>query len=179
MKLSQIVICRFNKRVLGYAGGHGLSPFDLAIKSLEIEGRPKPDGVGKKQWIFENHVFMGGQAKKVKGSVMVVQAKKEPPPPTPKKVKPEIAYETSNAFLQSYEWRKVRMVALKKYGAVCQCCGATPQTGAVMNVDHIKPRKLFPQLALDVDNLQVLCHECNHGKGNWDMTDWRTNEVNS
>jgi hypothetical protein len=19
----------------------------------------------------------------------------------------------------------------------------------------------------------VLCHDCNHGKGNWDMTDWR------
>ena len=76
-------------------------------------------------------------------------------------------------FLSTYEWRKVRMIALKKYGARCQCCGATPATGAVMNVDHIKPRKLFPDLALDVDNLQVLCHECNHGKGNWDQTDWR------
>ena len=73
----------------------------------------------------------------------------------------------------TYEWRKVRMEALKKYGAKCQCCGATPASGAVMNVDHIKPRKLFPHLALDLNNLQVLCHDCNHGKGNWDMTDWR------
>lgn len=80
---------------------------------------------------------------------------------------------TTTEFLSTYEWRKVRMVALKKYGARCQCCGATPATGAVMHVDHIKPRKLFPALALDVDNLQVLCHECNHGKGNWDQTDWR------
>lgn len=79
----------------------------------------------------------------------------------------------SDDFLRSFEWRRVRMMALKKYGARCQCCGASPATGAVMNVDHIKPRKLFPALALDVDNLQVLCHECNHGKGNWDMTDWR------
>lgn len=79
----------------------------------------------------------------------------------------------SDAFLQTFEWRRVRMVALKKYGAVCQCCGASPATGAVMNVDHIKPRRLFPHLALNVENLQVLCHECNHGKGNWDMTDWR------
>lgn len=85
----------------------------------------------------------------------------------------------SDEFLQSYEWRRVRMMALKKYGAKCQCCGATPQTGAIMNVDHIKPRKLFPHLALDVDNLQVLCHECNHGKGNWDMTDWRTKVLES
>lgn len=80
---------------------------------------------------------------------------------------------TSTAFLSTYEWRKVRMEALKKYGARCQCCGATPANGAVMNVDHIKPRKLFPSLALDVNNLQILCHECNHGKGNWDQTDWR------
>ena len=80
---------------------------------------------------------------------------------------------STDAFLLTYEWRKVRMEALKKYGARCQCCGITPSHGAVMNVDHIKPRKLFPHLALDINNLQVLCHECNHGKGNWDMTDWR------
>lgn len=85
---------------------------------------------------------------------------------------------SSADFLQTYEWRKLRMEALKKYGPVCQCCGASKETGAVMNVDHIKPRKLFPQLALDINNLQVLCHECNHGKGNWDMTDWRNLDEN-
>lgn len=81
-------------------------------------------------------------------------------------------------FLHSFEWKSVRMMALKKYGAVCQCCGASPKNGAVMNVDHIKPRKIFPQLALDVDNLQILCGDCNHGKGNWDMTDWRAQATN-
>lgn len=79
----------------------------------------------------------------------------------------------SDAFLRSYEWRRVRMQALKLYGARCMACGATPKDGARVHVDHIKPRRLFPALALDVDNLQVLCDECNHGKGNWDMTDWR------
>ena len=80
---------------------------------------------------------------------------------------------TTDAFLSTFEWRALRMMALKKYGAACQCCGASPKTGAVMHVDHIKPRKVYPNLALDIDNLQVLCEECNHGKGNWDMTDWR------
>jgi hypothetical protein len=83
---------------------------------------------------------------------------------------------STNEFLLTYEWRKVRMVVLKKYGARCQCCGATPATGAVIHVDHIKPRKLFPHLALSINNLQVLCHECNHGKGNWDTTDWRNSK---
>jgi hypothetical protein len=76
-------------------------------------------------------------------------------------------------FLFSYEWRKLRLQALKLHGATCQCCGASPATGAVMNVDHIKPRRLFPKLALDINNLQILCRDCNHGKGNWDQTDWR------
>lgn len=80
---------------------------------------------------------------------------------------------SSREFLETYQWRQVRMKALIKYGRKCACCGATPETGAVMNVDHIKPRKLFPNLALELSNLQVLCHECNHGKGNWDQTDWR------
>ena len=79
----------------------------------------------------------------------------------------------TDEFLTSYAWRALRMKVLRKYGPQCMCCGATPGSGAVMNVDHIKPRRLFPMLALEFDNLQVLCHECNHGKGNWDQTDWR------
>ncbi len=76
-------------------------------------------------------------------------------------------------FLASYEWATIRMRALKEHGAACQCCGKTAKDGIVINVDHIKPRRDFPELALDVTNLQVLCGECNKGKGNWDATDWR------
>lgn len=79
-------------------------------------------------------------------------------------------------FLTSYAWRTVRMQALKLYGAVCMCCGDHPANGAVMNVDHIKPRKHFPNLALDIENLQILCGACNQGKCNWDETDWRQTE---
>lgn len=78
----------------------------------------------------------------------------------------------SDEFLRGFEWRQVRMFVLKRDGAKCRCCGATPATGAVMNVDHIKPRKTHPQLALDPNNCQVLCNTCNHGKGNWDSTEW-------
>lgn len=76
-------------------------------------------------------------------------------------------------FLKTYEWRRVRFMALKASNGRCQACGASRESGAELNVDHIKPRALFPALALDLENLQVLCSECNHGKGNWDMTDFR------
>lgn len=76
-------------------------------------------------------------------------------------------------FLQSFEWRKLRYATLKKYGSRCMACGRTPRDGVTMNVDHIKCRRDYPELALDPENLQVLCNECNHGKGNWDQTDWR------
>jgi len=94
-------------------------------------------------------------------------------PALPKKIESV----NSDAFLASYEWRRVRMQVLKKYGARCQCCGSTPEDGTKMHVDHIKPRRLFPDLALDITNLQILCEVCNHGKGNWDMTDWRKERV--
>lgn len=87
-----------------------------------------------------------------------------------------VAKVTSDSFLQSYEWRRVRMEVLKRDGARCACCGATRADGVVLHVDHIKPRRTYPRLALDVNNLQVLCEVCNHGKGNWDQTDWRKQE---
>jgi 5-methylcytosine-specific restriction endonuclease McrA len=43
-----------------------------------------------------------------------------------------------------------------------------------MNVDHIVPRKVAPDLALDIRNLQLLCPNCNNGKGNKDHVDFRT-----
>lgn len=77
-------------------------------------------------------------------------------------------------FLASYAWRRLRMEVIKERGRRCECCGATPADGVTaINVDHIKPRRLYPELALVKSNLQVLCGVCNHGKGNWDETDWR------
>jgi hypothetical protein len=79
------------------------------------------------------------------------------------------------AFLRGFEWRRLRLVVRKQQGRRCVCCGASPDDGVtVLHVDHIKPRKRFPELALEITNLQVLCESCNHGKGNWDETDWRS-----
>jgi len=79
----------------------------------------------------------------------------------------------SKDFLMSKAWKRVRIQAFEKFGNRCQCCGASPHDGVRLNVDHIKPRALFPHLALSLDNLQILCEECNEGKGNWNMSNWK------
>lgn len=79
----------------------------------------------------------------------------------------------SETFLKSRAWKELRYTVLKERGAACECCGASAKTGAVIHVDHVKPRFKFPELALEKSNLQVLCEDCNVGKGAWDQTDWR------
>jgi 5-methylcytosine-specific restriction endonuclease McrA len=76
-------------------------------------------------------------------------------------------------FYDTDEWRRVRYTALKKNNGCCQCCGRRPTHNNPLHVDHIKPRSLFPVLALAPANLQVLCADCNKGKSNIDQTDWR------
>lgn len=78
-----------------------------------------------------------------------------------------------NAFYDSRPWQELRYKVLEKYGATCQCCGATRKNGVRIHVDHIKPRSRFPHLELDENNLQVLCEPCNLGKGAHSLTDWR------
>lgn len=76
-------------------------------------------------------------------------------------------------FYLTDAWRAARYEALRLHGGACQCCGARPTPGHPLHVDHIKPRSRFPDLALVVANLQVLCEDCNLGKGARDQTDWR------
>ena len=76
-------------------------------------------------------------------------------------------------FYLSPAWRAVRYQALKLHGGACQCCGKRATPGHPLHVDHIKPRSKYPELALRLDNLQVLCDDCNMGKSNKDQTDWR------
>ena len=76
-------------------------------------------------------------------------------------------------FYKSDAWRKLRYEVLKKYGAVCLCCGAKAGNGVVIHVDHIKPRSRYPALELSFDNLQPLCEDCNTAKSHTVETDWR------
>lgn len=91
----------------------------------------------------------------------------------PKEILVEGVDVRSPEFLRTYAWRQLRYRAIREGGTRCECCGAGPRDGVRLNVDHIQPRKLRPDLALDPWNLQILCEDCNAGKGNHDQTDFR------
>ncbi len=80
------------------------------------------------------------------------------------------------SFYSTAEWKRVRYEVLRDCGARCQCCGKNPREhGITLNVDHIKPLRTHWELRLEKSNLQVLCSDCNWGKGSHDTTDWRRN----
>lgn len=92
-----------------------------------------------------------------------------------KKGKRKIISRKDNAeFYTSDEWRQLRVRVLEKFACRCMMCGRSPKDhGIVVHVDHIKPRSKFPQLSLEISNLQLLCEDCNIGKSNRYQTDWR------
>jgi hypothetical protein len=98
-------------------------------------------------------------------------------------VKEHASRDRREEFYKSWDWRTLRMKIIKRFGRRCQCCGATPadkdSAGNPVRivVDHIKPLSKYWQLRLVPSNLQILCDECNQGKGAWDETDHRTEEA--
>lgn len=76
--------------------------------------------------------------------------------------------------LKQDDWKALKKRVFETYGYRCMKCHHLHSIKKFVNVDHIKPRKLFPDLAFDFDNLQVLCGRCNKEKGNLHCTDYRS-----
>ncbi|MBT0585128.1 HNH endonuclease [Alteromonas oceanisediminis] len=85
-------------------------------------------------------------------------------------------------FYASQPWKKLAHDAIANRrkqclqdGSVFSCalCFKAFGPGVQAHADHIKPRSLYPDLALDMSNIQILCSDCNLGKSNRDATDWR------
>jgi hypothetical protein len=66
--------------------------------------------------------------------------------------------------------RSLKYAVLKRDNRTCQLCGAKAPD-VELHIDHIVP--LSKGGTTTLDNLQVLCADCNLGKGNSDDTDWR------
>lgn len=60
-------------------------------------------------------------------------------------------------FYLSAEWRKTRKRVLRR-DVMCVECSERLSS----HCDHIKPRRLFPELSLDESNLRGLCESCHN-----------------
>jgi 5-methylcytosine-specific restriction endonuclease McrA len=132
--------------------------------------------LGRTESAFESQWIKAGnpQSKRRNAKLRAPAATRHPPVKSASKLgAPHPDYVRNDGFYESREWRQVRYAALKACGAKCLCCGASAADGARLHVDHIKPRYTHTHLSLELSNLQVLCEDCNVGKGAWDDTDWR------
>ncbi len=68
-------------------------------------------------------------------------------------------------FYQTREWQKLRFNFARSLDGKCQMCGRSMVHGIIIHVDHIVPRSKCPDRELDITNLQLLCEDCNMGKG--------------
>lgn len=152
--------------LLRAAGGNKdtSSPYEMAIEVLRLHGESVR---GSKKTRLKRALRLA------EGKPAIIYPKRAP-------VKRGSAtVDMKKAFYASWDWRTLRMEVLKEHGHRCQSCGATPNDSTVSGakvrivVDHIKPLSKFWNLRLDRTNLQVLCDECNMGKGAWDETDYR------
>jgi 5-methylcytosine-specific restriction endonuclease McrA len=57
---------------------------------------------------------------------------------------------------RNFSWQRCRKRFLKKVGKVCVCCSSKKQ----IEVHHVLPRHIRPDLAVDMTNLIALCKGC-------------------
>lgn len=69
-------------------------------------------------------------------------------------------------FYKSKEWRKIRLEALKRDNYECQECKRKGKYSRAQNVHHIKEVKLYPEKALELNNLESICIVCHNKEHN-------------
>lgn len=153
----------------------------LVVKTLRDKGAKLPGCIKDRdlaKWI-ENHLGLkapdaGAAFSSPKHRIVNAARVIAGLPPRTFKAKARTAQpDKIRSFYKSYEWAAARMDALERSDGRCECCGRSKHDDVVLNVDHIRPLKTHWHLRLDPENHQVLCGQCNRGKGNRYETDWR------
>jgi 5-methylcytosine-specific restriction endonuclease McrA len=79
----------------------------------------------------------------------------------------------TDCFYISNRWLILKREVKNMYKCGCMKCGSI---NCEIHVDHILPRSLYPELELNIHNLQILCKNCNEIKSNKQFNDYRTKE---
>ena len=65
----------------------------------------------------------------------------------------------SDPFYKSKAWYRIRQKALMRTDSTCEMCG---YRGKGITVHHMKSRREFPMLELELSNLKVVCSACHN-----------------
>lgn len=182
MELSKAIV---HLRIQGYSVQDDATWISLA-KLLKIPANPKTvqyevsNCIRSKAYVYslENKTV----SKVLSEKISLRRAKRKKMGSRKRKVKEakEVEYIQSDKFLNNKEWKTLRLKVRQHYKDICMKClvqgGYANEGGVILHVDHIIPRKIAPKLALDFDNLQILCAECNKAKGNKNQIDYRKPE---
>jgi 5-methylcytosine-specific restriction endonuclease McrA len=68
----------------------------------------------------------------------------------------------TDPFYYSEAWRTLRYTALRRDRWACTVCGRSVRKRGESRVDHVKPRRQFPALALVLSNIRTLCASCDN-----------------
>jgi len=79
----------------------------------------------------------------------------------------------SDDFYQSKKWKRLRERVLLKWPNVCMKCKSKED----LCVDHVRPRSIFPSLALSFSNMGILCKSCNEKKSARIEPDYRPKRI--
>jgi 5-methylcytosine-specific restriction endonuclease McrA len=79
-----------------------------------------------------------------------------------KKYEPRTQFEKWRDSIDGQYWKQKQYLHQKRCCAICN--KPIPLEGS--HIDHIKPISLHPELAVDIENLQIACPPCNISKGN-------------
>ena len=71
----------------------------------------------------------------------------------------------SKTIWKSVEYQRWRKDVMRRDNFTCQECG--DNRGGNLEVDHIKPRLLFPELTFDIKNGRTLCKNCHKQTKTW------------
>jgi len=182
-KINQRLIRSFIRKHLAVRSEHGVSVYELASRALIAMGHNMNFSESYKKFVIRlapiieedvankaNHTVRRPTQKKLDKEVksQISRSIRVMRPYCHKKLKTK-GY---SDFYTSTAWRQLRYLVLKNTEGRCCCCGASAKDGVQLHVDHIKPRSRYPELELSLDNMQVLCEDCNMGKGAWDNTSW-------
>lgn len=80
----------------------------------------------------------------------------------------KIPKEIKDRMWQNYRHPDIKEALFQASHNKCAFCESKPAESGNIEIEHFKPKSLYPQLAFAWENLLPVCRKCNESKSSWD-----------